>query len=191
MKKIKLLLISIILVLFTACGTEVRTQAQNEPDPSRGFDMWEYMTSTLDYKVDYNVYVNNERVSEYSETNTVFDNGDTYERRSATDRTTLYLNGRTISMKEPSRDVEIERYVHLNDKGVFRSSSIDLCIVKNFYSHFRIKNRSFENVLMIACTSKSGVKQEFYYGYHEGIVTIYENDGDSTTEYVKVHENRI
>ena len=187
MKNLKLLLILALLVVFTACGTETR----NEINTERGFDMWEYMTSPLDYEVEYNVYVNNERVSEYSETHRIFDNGDTYERRSVTDRTTLYLNSRTILMKEPSRNVEIERYVHLNDTGIFRSSSIDLCIVKDFYANYTNRNWIFKDVLMIACTSQSGVKQEFYYGHYEGIVAIYENDGDSTKEYVKVHENRI
>jgi hypothetical protein len=188
MKTLKLLFLSTAILFFTACGT---TESKKEIDPTRGFDMWEYMTSTLDYEVEYNVYVNNEKVSEYSEAHRFFDNEDTYERRSATDRTTLYLNSRSISMKEPSRDVEIERYVHLNDKRVFRSSSIDLCIVKDFYSTYINKNWTFEDVLMIACTSQSGVKQEFYYGHYEGIVAIYERDGDSTKEYVKVHENRI
>jgi len=186
-KKIKRLLLFGLLLFFTACGTERR----NEIDTTRGFDMWEYMTSTLDYEVQYNIYVNNGKVDEYSETNRVFDNGNTYERRSTNDRTTLYLNGRSISMKEPSRDVEIERYVHLNDKNVFRGNSIDMCVIERFYPIYDIKSWTFENVLMVGCTSKSGVKQEFYYGYNEGIVAIYEEDGDSTKEYVKVKEKRL
>jgi len=188
MKKLKPLLFSSLLILFTACGTE---EARSQINTEKGFDMWEYMTSTLDYEVYYNVYVNNQKVDEYSETHRVFDKGNTYERRSVTNRTTLYLNGRSISMKEPSRDVEIERYVHLNDKNVFRANSIKMCIIERFYPIYDIKSWTFENVLMVGCISQSGVTQEFYYGLNEGIVAIYEKDGDSSKEYVKINEKRL
>lgn len=188
MKNLKVLFLSIFILFFTACGT---TESKREIDPNRGFDMWEYMTSTLDYEVEYDVYENEKKIDYYIETNTVFDNGDTYERRSSTNRTTLFLNGRFITMKEPSRDVEIERYVHLGDRGIFRSDSIDVCTVERFYSTYTIQNLTFDNVVMIACRSKSGVVQEFYYGYNEGIVAIYEKEGENTKEYVKVDEKRI
>jgi hypothetical protein len=187
MKKLKRLLLFITVSLFTACGVET----QKEIDPTRGFDMWEYMTSTLDYRVEYDVYENNQKIDYYIENNMIYDNGDTYERRSETGRTTLYLNSRIIVMKEPTRDVEIERYVHLGDSGIFRASSIDRCTTKRFYPHYKIKNSTFENVLMVECLSKSSVIQEFYYGYNEGIVAIYEREGEKTKEYVKVDEKRI
>jgi len=188
MKKFKLLLTSTILLFITACGT---TDAENEIDENKGFDMWEYMTSPLNYEVEYTVYKDSVETDYYIETNKVFDNGDTYERRSATARTTLYLNTSYILMKEPARDVEINRYVHLGDNNVFKSSDIDNCIVERFYPKYTVHDSTFENVLMINCLSKSGVKQEFYYGYSEGIVAIYQNDNSVINEYVKVKEKRI
>jgi len=37
----------------------------------------------------------------------------------------------------------------------------------------------------------SGVYQEFYYGYNEGIVSLYEKDAAFEKEYVKVSERAI
>ena len=188
MKKFKLLLALTILLFITACGT---TDTAEEIDTNRGFDMWEYMTSPLDYEVEYDVYENNVKTDYYIETNRVFDNGNTYERRSAKDRTTLYLNSSYILMKEPARDVEINRYVHLGDNHIFKSSDIDNCRVERFYPKYTVHDSTFENVLMIDCLSKSGVKQELYYGYSEGIVAIYQNDNSVINEYIKVKEKRI
>jgi len=187
MKKLKLFVLSITLLFFTACGTE----REINTDSKKVFDMWRYMTSTFDYKIEYDVYENGQKVDYYIENNMLYDNGDTYERRSETGRTTLYLNSRIIVMKEPTRDVEIERYVHVGDVNVFKASSIDICSIKHFYSEYRIKNSLFENVLMVDCLTKSGVIQEFYYGFNEGIVAIYEKDGKNIKEYVKVDEKRI
>ena len=188
MKKIKLLLISTVLVFVTGCGV---TETTNDIDPDRGFDMWEYMTSPLDYEVEYAVYENGLETDYYVETNRVFDNRDTYERRSDTGRTTLFLNNSYILMKEPTRDVEISRFIHLGDSHVFRSSDISNCSIERFYPTYKVYDSIFDNVLMIDCLSKSGVKQEFYYGYSEGIVAIYQNNSTSTTEYIKVQEKRI
>ncbi len=188
MKKLKLLLISTVLLFVIGCGT---TDTSNEIDPDRGFDIWEYMTSPLNYEVEYAIYKDGSQTDYYIETNQMFDNGDTYERRSDTGRTTLYLNSNYILMKEPSRDVEISRYIHLGDSHIFKSSDIDNCVAERFYPTYTIHSSIFDNVLMIDCLSKSGVKQEFYYGYSEGIVAIYQNDNSLITEYVKVKENRI
>jgi len=177
-----------MLLSFVGCGV---TESENEIDSNQGFDMWEYMTSPLDYEIEYAVYENEKEIDYYVETNRLFDEGKTYERRSETGRTTHYLNSNYILMKEPSRDVEISRYVHLGDNHVFRASDIDNCKVERFYSTYKIHEVAFDNVLMINCLSKNGVKQELYYGYSEGIIAIYQNNNESITEYVKVKEKRI
>jgi len=187
MKYIKKVFVSATLVLFMGCGTET-TQ---EINPDRGFDMWEYMTSTLNYEIEYDVYENSKKVDYYVETDRVFDEGNTYERRSNSGRTTLFLNGNTILMREPTRDVDIKRYVNLKTTDVFRSVTIDSCIVDEFYQTITIKESKFSNVLMVSCWSNSAIKQEFYYGYNEGLVALYQKDKDEVKEYVKVSEKRI
>jgi len=188
MKKLKLLLISTLLLFVIGCGV---TETSDEVDPDRGFDMWEYMTSPLNYEVEYAVYQDNVQTDYYIETNRVFDNGDTYERKSDTGRTTLFLNNSYILMKEPTQDVEVNRYVHLGDVHVFKSSDIDNCIVERFYPTYKVHDSIFDNVLMVSCLSNSGVKQEFYYGYSEGIVEIYQDNKSVITDYIKVKEKRI
>ena len=188
MKKLKLLLMSIILLFVVGCGI---TDTSNEIDADRGFDMWEYLTSPLNYEVEYAVYEDGVETDYYIETNRVFDNGDTYERKSDTGRTTLYLNNSYILMKEPTRDVEVSRYVHLGESHIFRSSDITNCIVERFYPIYKVYGSTFNNVLMVDCLSNSGVKQELYYGYSEGIVAIYQNNNSVITEYIKVNEKRI
>ncbi|MBU1669332.1 hypothetical protein KKC13_13080 [bacterium] len=185
MKKLKLLFLSLLLVFFSACGTGT----SSEIDPDRGFDMWEYMTSTLNYEVEYAIYENNVETDYYVETHKMYT--DEYVRESSSGVTTLLLNGNRILMREPSEDVTIERYVYLGDRGVFQSASIQLCSVEHFYETYTNKGMTFHNVLMIGCTSRSGVNQEFYYGYNEGIVYIYKNDGVNEIEWLKVAEEPI
>jgi|GEM_PF-3177983 len=185
MKKLKLLFLSSLLVLLSACGTST----SSEIDPDRGFDMWEYMTSTLNYEVEYAIYENGVETDYYIETHKMYT--DEYVRESSSGVTTLLLNGNRILMQEPSTDVTIERYVYLGDQGVFQSSSIQLCSVERFYATYTNKGNTFHNVLMIGCTSKSGVNQEFYYGYNEGIVRMYKDDGMTETEWVKVKEEPL
>lgn len=183
-KKMKLLLLSVVIFVFSSCGTTERSI-----EPSRGFDMWEYMSSTIDYKVEYDVYENGSRVDYYTETHKFFN--DRYERESSGGLTTLYLNSSNILMREPLQDVTVERYIYLGDRGIFRAPSIDLCTLENFYYEYKQRGEIFNNVLMVDCTTNSGVKQEYYYGYNEGLVAIYENDGVNEKEWVKRSEERI
>jgi hypothetical protein len=187
MKCILKVVASSTLLLFLGCGTET----PEEINPNRGFDMWEYMTSTLNYEIEYDIYENSKKVDYYIETDRVLEEGSVYERRSNSGKTMLFLNGNSILMREPSRDIDIKRYVNLKTSDVFRSSSIDSCIVDEFYKTITIKDSDFTNVLMISCWSKSAVKQEFYYGYNEGLVALYEKDQNEVKEYVKVSEKRI
>ena len=183
MQNFKKILLIPIMAFFTACGTSEHI------DSNRGFDMWEYMTSSLNYEVEYAIYENNAFTDYYTETQRNL--GDQYVRESNTGVTRLLLSSRQILMQEPSENVEIERYVYLGDSGVFRSPSFRLCTVENFHNNYQTQGQIFYNVLEIACTSNSGFYQEFYYGYNEGIVSIYQKDGQFEKEYVKVSERRI
>ncbi len=183
MQKIKLLLLSLVMVFLTACGTETSSNLNR-------FDMWEYMTATIDYEVTYAIYENGVRVDSYIESHRLLYR-DSYERESHSDITSLYLNGSNILMKEPSQDVTIERYVNLGDRDIFHASSIQICSLERHFNTYERKGLKFYNVIMVNCTSKSGVQQEFYYGYNEGIVAIYENDRGREKEWVKVGEVHI
>lgn len=185
MKKLKLLFLSLLLMFFTACGTAT----SSEIDPERGFDMWEYMTSTLSYEVEYAIYENGVETDYFTETTQMYT--DEYVQTSSNGITTLFLNGNSILMQDPSEDTNIERYVYLDDTGVFQSSSISLCTVANFYDSYSTKGQTFHNVLMIGCISKSGLNQAFYYGYNEGMVAISSDDGTTKTEWVKVAETAL
>jgi len=183
MKVLKTLTLSILLFFFSACGTETHI------DPTRVFDLWDYMTSSSNYEVEYDVYENGSRTSTYVETHRQF--GDLYERESATGTTRLFLSSSRILMNEPTGNIDIIRYVYLGDRGVFQSPSIQTCNFEKFYDSYRTNGSFFYNVIQIVCTTNSGVYQEFYYGYNEGFVAMYKRDGGFETEYVKISERAI
>jgi hypothetical protein len=183
MKKLKPLLLSLVMVLFTACGTETTLT------PTR-FDMWEYMTAILDYEVEYDIYENGVKVDYYRENHRLLSSNN-YERESSNGVTSLQLNGNNILMREPSQDVSVERYVYLGDRGIFHAPTIRICSAERYYSTYERKGSRFHNVLMVECESKSGVHQQYFYGYNEGLVAIYENDGAVEREWIKVSERHI
>jgi len=184
MKKLTLLFLSSIMILFTGCGTDTKLN-----NPTR-FDMWEYMTATVNYGVKYNMYENGQFVSDYVEEHRLLTDS-TYERVSKDGVTTLYLNGSNILMKEPSQDVTVERYVHLEDRGIFDASTIKDCSAERFYRTYEKRGSQFNNVLMVECESINGVLQKYFYGYNEGLVAIYKDDGVNKMEWIKVGESRI
>ncbi len=177
-------LLFIFIFLFTACGGQ-----ENRIDSSRGFDMWEYMTSASSYDVEYDIYENGLKVDYYRETHKQY--GSEYERISNGGTTTLFLNADRILMDDPNGRTSIIRFLHLGDSGIFQSSSIELCSLERFYENYHNKGHDFYNVLQVVCTSKNGIYQEFYYAYNEGIVRIYEEDHGNTTEYAKISEREI
>ena len=186
MKKIKLLFLTSLIALFTACGPTTERRI----DTTRGFDMWDYMTASVDVEAEYDVYENG-RIEEYRyiETHRLFN--DRYERESSSGLTTLFANSSNILMREPDQDVTIERYLYLGDRGIFHAPSIDLCTLEKFYYEYRQRGQIFNNVIMVDCISKSGVNQQYYYGYNEGLVAIYENDRGYEKEWIKIRERRI
>jgi len=195
MQRLRLLLGTLLLFFFTACGTDTPYQV----DPNRGFDLWEYMTSIRNYTVEYAIYENGQQVNYYNETHKLF--GNSYERRSASGKTTVFLNGGDMFMKEEILDsvtgttsiqgTDISRYVGIGDRNIFRSQNLQMCTVERFFSDYTNKGIRFYNVLMIACTTRSGIQQEFYYAFNEGIVTLYQNDRGFIKEFIKVKEEPI
>lgn len=183
MNKLQKTLILFSLIFFTACGSETNI------DTSRGFDMWDYMTSTSNYEVEYDIYENGQKTDYYTEIHRQL--GSQYERESSSGITSLFLNSGSIFMKEPNNSINIVRFLHLGDLNIFQSPTIKQCDLERFYETYRNKESTFYNVLQVTCTSVSGVYQEFYYGYNEGIVSIYEENNGLTTEYVKRFEREI
>lgn len=185
MKKLKLFYSSVLVVLFTACGTET---SHNDNTPTR-FDMWEYMTSSTDYKVEYRIYENNSTVDYEIENHRMYD--EKYERDGKDGIITLTENSGTLLMVEPLQHVTIDRYLHIGDNNVFRGELIKSCSLKQYYRNYETRDMIFHNVLQVNCESKTGVKQEFYYGYNEGVVAIHKDNGVNKIELVKVNETRL
>jgi hypothetical protein len=183
MERLKYGLLLLTTSVMIGCGSDTFNAQTAE------FDMWDYMTTTANYEIAYDVYTNDAKTGTYQETNKI--SPSLYTRESINGMVTLILDNSVITLHETEQDTQIERYVHLGDSGVFKASSIQLCNVSGFYSEFPIKTSLFNNVLKIACTMKSGAIQELYYGYNEGIVASLSNDGVDKIEYVKVNENEI
>ena len=184
MKNFKPLLLSSLVLLFTACGTETIEETPNR------FDMWNYMTAAVDQNVEYEVYENDRKVDYYEEEHRMV-NDNTYTRESSNGLTTLYLNGRDIEMKDPSQTIIVERYVYLGDNGIFRAPTLKECRAERFYNTYERKGEIFHRVLLVECESQSGVIQQFYYGYNEGLVVTYTNNGTVKEERIKVRERRM
>jgi len=184
MQILKSLILSVCFLFLSACGS-----GETQIDSRRVFDLWSYMTSSSNYEVTYDVYENGINTGSYLETHRQF--GDQYREQSASGTTNLFLTSNTILMSEPTGNIDIIRYVYLGDRGVFQSSSIQLCSFERFYDSFTIKNSIFYNVIQITCTNIDGSYQEFYYGYDEGFVAMYKKVGTLEIENVKVSERVI
>jgi len=183
MFKIKSLLLTLLLLFFSACGTE------SQIDPRQEFDLWDYMTSSFSYSVTYDTYVNDIVTNRYGETHIQY--GDQYVRQNNTGTTTLFLGNEQILMREPTEDINVIRYVYLGDRAVFQSPTFQLCTFERFYDQYSTHGSTFFNTIQIACTSINGTYQEFYYAYDEGLVSIYREENGFRTEYVKIGESRI
>lgn len=187
MKNLKRNLITLSLLFFTACGTE-----QSEPPikPALGFDMWDYMTSSRNYEVTYDHYEDNQTADVYVEMHRQL-GGKEYRKESSNNLSTLTLYSNRIEMEEPNDKITVVRFVHLDDTHVFKSSTLEDCTLKAFHETYKRRNLTFHNVLQVNCLSKEGAKQEFYYGYNEGVVALYKEENGVTTEYVKIGEKSL
>ena len=185
MKLLKLVTLLFTGLIISACGTT------STIDPKQEFDLWDYMTSSFNFEVQYQSYANNIPNGIITETHIA--NGNQYFRNHSDGSTTEVLtNGNNMLMIDPNGvQTNIIRYVYLGDRGVFQSSSIQLCTFGRFYDSYQTHGSQFYNVIQIACTSNSGVYQEFYYGYDEGLVAFYQNNGSIINESIKISDRRI
>jgi len=185
MNKLKKITLTLTILFFTACGTET-----DNINPDLGFDMWDYMTTTRNYEVEYDVYENGQKTDYYVETHRQF--GETYERESENGLTRIILNSNKLLKSDPNgENTSITRFTHLKDDDIFQSPKIQHCSLEKFYDNYQSRGTQFYNIIQVNCRYKSGFYQEFYYGYNEGIVHIYENDNGTITEYLKVKEKEI
>ena len=186
MNKLKKMTLALSILFLTACGTETDTI-----NPNLGFDMWDYMTTTRSYEVEYDVYENGQKTDYYVETHRQF--GETYERKSDNGLTRIIISSNNRLLKsDPNGDnTSITRFTHLKDKDIFQSPKIQRCSLEKFYEKYQSRGVQFYNIIQVNCKYKSGFYQEFYYGYNEGIVHIYEENNGKTTEYLKVGEEEI
>lgn len=185
MNRLKKITLTLSILFFTACGTEA-----DNINPELGFDMWDYMTSSRNYEVKYDIYEDNEKADFYIETHQML--GETYERKSDNGLTRIILSSNKLLKSDPNgENTTITRFTHLGDENIFQSAKIQHCTLERFYNEYQNRGIQFYNVVQVNCRYKSGFYQEFYYGYNEGIVHIYEDDNGAITEYLKVEEQEI
>ena len=185
MKLLKHFTFVILIFLFSSCGTTVTIA------PEKEFDLWNYMTSYSNYDVEYKFYHNSNPDGRTTERHIHNDNQYTRFHSDGT-TTQLIIDGVHIVQIEPDGvQTNIIRYAYLGDKGIFQSLSIQLCSFDRFYETFQIHNSIFYNVIQISCTSKSGIYQEFYYGYNEGLVAFYQDNRGVIDESIKIFETSI
>ncbi|NOZ90262.1 MAG: hypothetical protein GXO60_03140 [Epsilonproteobacteria bacterium] len=187
MKKLKILFFVIAFWFIGGCGGDSYV---DETTYNQEYDMWEYMTPSSSYDIEYVVYEDGKETDYFYETTKVF-SSDLVERVSRDDRTVLKLYEDSIRVEEPNGEVvQVQRYVKIGDDNIFQSSSIRSCKADDYFRSIVIKGVEFYRVIKVSCLTNSG-SSEIYYGYDEGIVSIYRNENGSITEIVKVDEKRL
>ena len=184
MENLKRTLLLLVLFGLVGCGTNSDDDVSTER-----FDMWNYMSATVNYEVEYDIYRNGKKMDYIIEKHEMFK--DFYQKESSKSVVKLYKHSREIIMKEPLEEVSVERYAYVGDDKLFKAPSIKNCRLQQFYKNFKNKEMSYKKVIMVTCLSNSGVKKQIYYGYNEGVVTTYINDHGVTEEWVKVGEKQI
>ncbi|MBD3792601.1 MAG: hypothetical protein IE889_00355 [Campylobacterales bacterium] len=184
MRKNFLIPLSVLSLMLVGCGTNI-DEATDEP-----YDMWNYMTPDVSYEVTYDVYENGNKVDYLVETTNVLDI-DRVVRESGQDIISMTRYENTLQIEKSNEaPITVQRFVKVGDQDVFQSTAIDYCDVENFYRSTLIKGVEFYNVLEVYCQTDSS-KTTFYYGYNEGIVAFYREEGDKRVEQLKVEENRL
>ncbi|MCK5854600.1 MAG: hypothetical protein KAG56_05215 [Sulfurovaceae bacterium] len=188
MKRVKLLILITGTMIFAACGT-----TQEEEIGSSGgtiYDMWDYMTPSNSFQVEYDIYKNGRKNDYIIETMRVFDDN-RVERESDDGITTLRLRRDAIEVRESNGEtIQVQRFVKRGDRDIFQSSSIGNCTLDDFHRGITIKGIEFYRVLHVICRKGSSTN-EFYYGFDEGIVATYSNNNRETIELVKIDERAI
>ncbi|MCH9739721.1 MAG: hypothetical protein K0U38_02615 [Epsilonproteobacteria bacterium] len=189
MKQLKLIILVALVFFLGGCGTNTE-DTNSVHDSSTVYDLWEYMTPSNSYEIEYDIYENGNRVDYFFETSRIIESG-VVERESSGEVTTLVLNENSIKVEESDGEiVQVQRYVKSGDINVFQAPSIQSCSVETFYRTITIQTVEFYNVIQINCQTKSS-SSALYYGYDEGIVSIYRDEGDKKIEIVKVGEQRL
>ena len=185
MKLLRPITLFFISIIISACGTTVNINHSKE------FNLWDYMTSSINFEVKYQAYTNNAPNGIITEEHIT--NGNQYLRNHSDGTTTqLLTNGRNMLMIDPDGvQTNIIRHIYLGDKDVFQSPFIQLCTFNKFYDSYQTHGSQFYNVIQISCTSNSGIYQEFYYGYDEGLVAFYQDNRGDIDEFIKIADRPI
>ncbi|HHB93972.1 MAG TPA: hypothetical protein ENK88_02325 [Campylobacterales bacterium] len=183
MKKFKILLFIITLWFIGGCGNSY-VHEENV------YDMWEYMTPQYSYDYEYNIYENGKQTDYFYETIKVFSSSEV-QRESGDEQTTLTRYDNSIRVEQPNGEVvQVQRFVKIGDTDIFQSSTIHSCKADDYFRSIIIKGVEFYRVIKVACQTDSG-SSDIYYGYNEGIVSIYRNENSTITEIVKVDERQL
>jgi len=189
-KKIQLLILISLSTLFFGCGA---TQEDIEvgDDGRNIYDMWDYMTPSDSFQVEYDIYVDGRKDDYMIETMRVFDDN-RVERESDDGVTSLRLRRDAIEVREPDgTTIQVQRFVKIGDRDIFQSSSsVGNCTLDDFYRRITLKGIEFYKVAHVIC-KKRGTTNEFYYGFDEGIVATYSDDNREIVELVKIDERDI
>ena len=186
MKKIKILLFVITILFIGGCGNGY----VNEDDNSKEYDMWEYMTPEYSFDIEYALYENGKRTDYFYETTKVFSPTEV-QRQNGDEITTLTSYDDVIRVEQPNGEVvEVDRFIKIGDNNIFKSSTIHSCRADKYFRSIVIKGVEFYRVIKVACQTDSG-SSDIYYGYNEGIVSIYRNENGNITEIVKVDERQL
>ena len=186
MKKIKILLFMIIILFIGGCGNSY----VNEDVNNKKYDMWDYMTPEYSFDVEYALYENGKQTDYFYETTKVF-SPTKVQRQNGDEITTLTRYDDVIRVEQPNGEVvEVKRFIKIGDNNIFKSPTIHSCKADNYFRSLIIKGVEFYNVIKIACQTDSG-SSDIYYGYDEGIVSIYRKENGTITEIVKVDERQL
>jgi len=186
MQKFKILFFIITILLISGCGNSYI----NEDTSSKEYDMWLYMTPEYSVDIEYDLYENGKRTDYFYETTKVFSPIEV-QRQSGDELTTLTRYDDVIRVEQPNgKLVQVQRFIKIGDNNIFQSSTIHSCKADDFFRSIIIKGVEFYNVIKVACQTDSG-SSDIYYGYNDGIVSIYRDENHTITEIVKVDERRL
>ena len=186
MKRLHLLLLITIALIFGPCGTNIKDDKH-----SKTYDIWNYMTPPHSIDVEYNEYINGQKTDYFHETTKVFDNF-LVERESGDELIKLSKQENSIRVEESNGNIiTVQRHIKIGDSNIFSSSSSNQsCRADEYLRSIIIRGYEFFNVIKVICV-ESGSSIEIYYGYDEGIVAIDRVEQDTRSEIVKTYERRL
>lgn len=176
--------ISLVMVFIVGCGTEQETIETS-------YDMWQYMTPSIDYEVEYDVYENGKRTDYMIETIKIIRDGVVQQENSQEGIRVLRRESQNIVVSESGNDTAlIQRYVQAGDQNVINSPTLGSCRVEAYHRSITLRTYEFYNVVQINCLYAANVTH-YYYAFDEGLVGFYMHDGTGEEELVKVDERKL